>query len=99
MFSLPDDFLQEIRLKTVEYEDPSKRVKEDYLKRIKWLQSDFEEEKYQLKEVISHMTFGMLEDRLDSQYELFTKGDNCQFIIFLIHGKVNISMGNENGDL
>jgi CRP-like cAMP-binding protein len=50
-----------------------------------------------MKNVISHMTFGMHEEKLESHTEVFTQGEQCEFIIFIVEGKVDIKMEDKNG--
>tara|TARA_B110000285_G_C14778197_1_gene447238 strand:+ start:362 stop:511 length:150 start_codon:yes stop_codon:yes gene_type:complete len=44
------------------------------------------------EEVISHITFGMLEEEIESDCQLYIEGDHCDQIFFIIEGKVVIEM-------
>ena len=45
------------------------------------------------------MTFGMLEEEFPAGTEVFSKGEPCKYIIFIISGKVVINMEDENANI
>jgi hypothetical protein len=68
-------------------------LKKELLQKIEWLQfSHFDEDADLQEEVISHLTFGMLEEEFTDGTQIYTEGDMCEFTIFIIEGKVNIEM-------
>lgn len=72
---------------TIDYNDNLKKNKIKLLKQIDWLWSEFNEEDEEMNlQVLSFLQFYMLEEQIYEGVEIFSSGDYCDSIIFIIEG-------------